>query len=121
MQTSVPDIDECFQRIALSYPDHLALTDGERSVSWGALDRSVNRLANELIKRGISPGQSVAALGRNSIEYVLLFFAVLRAGGCMVPLSTLASGAALAGMVNDSGAKLLFVSKAYEDLIDRGL
>ena len=67
---------------------------------------------------GIQPNQRIAILARNSIDYATLFLGGLRAGICIVPLSTLASGESLAGMINNSEAKLLFVSDDYRDLID---
>ena len=50
-------------------------------------------------------------LGRNSIEYQEAFLGTLLAGGCAVPLPTMASSDALKLMLEDSGAKVLFVAK----------
>ena len=94
------------------------IADAHKQLTWRQLDHRLNQIANTLISLGIKPNQRIAVLARNSINYATLFLGGLRAGICIVPLSTLSSGESLAGMINDSEAKLLFVSDDYRDLID---
>ncbi|MAM00595.1 MAG: 4-coumarate--CoA ligase [Alteromonadaceae bacterium] len=100
------------QRAAQERPDQIALIEGEggQKLSWQGLMKDVNQLANRLIAAGVAPGDKVAGLAENSIAYVTLYLATLAAGGCMVPLSAMASGETLRLMIDDSDAKLLFVS-----------
>src|SRR6185295_18694189 len=90
------------------------LSDSQRTVAWGELDQRVNRLARALIARGVRPGDKVAVLGENSVSYVEVMLATVRAGACTVPLSTYVTAQARAIMVKDSGSRLLFVSALYE-------
>jgi len=112
------DVDQCLKLATQTHPNQLALADSIQSFTWLALDKILNQVANALIKSGIEPNQRIAVLGSNSVDYALLFLGGLRAGICITPLSTLASSEALAGMINDSEAKLLFVSPDYWNLID---
>ena len=112
------DVDQCLILTAQTNPNQLALADSTQSFTWSALDKTLNQVANALIKSGIKPNQRIAILGSNSVNYALLFLGGLRAGICITPLSTLASSEALAGMINNSEAKLLFVSQDYWNLID---
>ena len=112
------DIDNALRAFALSFPAKLALADSKNKLTWHQLDQRLNQTANALIGQGIQANERVAILGRNSVEYATLFLGALRAGICIVPLSTLASSDTLASMINDSGAKLLFVSKDYWGLIE---
>ena len=112
------DIDEQLKIAASKKPNQLALVDSRRAINWHDADKTLNQVANTFINSGIQPNQRVAILGHNSIDYTLLFLGGLRAGICITPLSTLASSEALAGMVNDSDAKLLFVSRDYWDVIE---
>ena len=116
--TELLDIDTCLRRSAQQHPAQLALADSRQQLTWAKLDQQLNRVANALIGLGIQPNERIAILGRNSVDYALLFLGGLRAGICIVPLSTLASSDALAGMVNDSEARLLFVSRDYWGLIE---
>ena len=112
------DVNSSMHRWAKMNPNQLALADSTQSFTWQALDKTLNQVANTLIKSGITPNQRIAILGSNSVEYALLFLGGLRAGICITPLSTLASSEALVGMINDSEAKLLFISQDYWNLID---
>jgi len=112
------DVNHRIRFAAQFHSNSPVLADSNQRFTWEELDKTLNQVANALIKSGIQPNQRIAILGRNSVDYALLFLGGLRAGICNVPLSTLASSEALAGMVNDSEAKLLFVSRDYWDLIE---
>jgi len=92
-----------------------AVIDGERRVDWRDHGARIHQLANALIGRGIRKGDRIATLARNRIEYQEAFLGTLVAGGCAVPLPTMASPEALQLMLEDCGAKLLIVSAAYRD------
>jgi len=93
-----------------------ALVCGETRLSWEAFDVRVDRVTNALIDLGIKRGDRVAILASTSAAYVEIFMGVLRAGACLVPLSTMASSGALEKMVHDSGAKALFLSDSMRGL-----
>ncbi len=111
------DVDIRLRTVAKLSPEKTAIEDSNTSLTWAEFDLRINQFANALIAGGIKPDDKVAVLARNSVDYAVLFFAILRAGGCVVPLSTLASAETLVGMVNDSGAKYLFLSRDYADYI----
>jgi len=103
---------------AAAHPERLALVcDGER-LSWGAFDEQINRVANLLLGLGLKPRENVAILSANSIPYAVLFMGILRAGGCVTPLSSMASPAALQKMLTDSAPRAIFVAAQYLDLLD---
>ena len=116
--STLRDIDTCLRQFAERHPNQLALADSHQQLTWGELDQQLNRVAHALMGLGLKPNQRIAILGRNSINYALLFLGGLRAGICITPLSTLASSDALVGMINDSGARLLFVSPGYWSMIE---
>ena len=101
---------------AAARPDHPALICGDVRMSYREFDARINQVANALIAGGLKHGENVAALARNSPEYVELFFGTLRAGGCIVPLSTMSSSEALERMVKDSASRFLFLSQELAPL-----
>ncbi|MEO9587098.1 MAG: class I adenylate-forming enzyme family protein [Marinobacter sp.] len=115
---SMEAIGQRIQHLALERPDHIALIDGETPLSWQALVRQANRIANRLRSAGLKRGDAVAGLSENSTHYVALYLGTLVAGGCMVPLSGMASGSSLALMLNDCRARFLFVSKKNIELFE---
>lgn len=95
-----------------------AVIDGDQRVLWGEHTARIYQLANALIGIGIQKGDRVATLGRNRVEYQGAFLGTLIAGGCAVPLPTMASPEALRLMLEDSGAKVLIVTAAYRDAVE---
>jgi long-chain acyl-CoA synthetase len=94
---------------ALARPGHLALVQGERSVTWAQLDAMTDRVAASLQRDGAQPSQRVAICGVNSLEYAGVFLGALRAGLAVAPLPVGSRPEQLAGMVADSGARHFFV------------
>lgn len=117
-QESIADLDIHLRKAASLYPNKLALADSTTRLTWQQLDHQLNKVAHAFMALGIKPNEHIAILARNSVEYATLFLGGLRAGICIAPLSTLASSESLAAMINDSEAKLLFVSDDYRELIE---
>ncbi|HKC89810.1 MAG TPA: AMP-binding protein, partial [Candidatus Limnocylindria bacterium] len=59
----------------------IALLHGDRRITYAELDAATDRLAGALARRGIGPGDRVTIFMPNSIEFVLAFYATLKAGG----------------------------------------
>ena len=56
-------------------PGRLALVDGQRKITYGALSERVRRLAEWLRRRGVGQGMRVAILSENRLEYLEVFLA----------------------------------------------
>ncbi|MCV7347678.1 non-ribosomal peptide synthetase, partial [Mycolicibacterium rhodesiae] len=67
-------------------PDAVALSCGERSWSYRALDEATNRLAHVLVSHGAGPGQRVALLLPRSDEAIAAILAVLKTGATYVAI-----------------------------------
>ncbi|MCX7560464.1 class I adenylate-forming enzyme family protein [Sulfitobacter sp. F26204] len=102
---------------AALHPDRLALVCGAARVTWGDFEERINRVANTLLLNGLQKGDNVAILSANSIPYAELFMGILRAGGCVTPLSSMASSDALQKMLTDCGAVAVFVAEQFFGLV----
>ncbi len=58
-----------------------------REITWGEFDRQANRLANLLLARGIGKGNKVAILLMNCLEWLPIYFGILRTGAVVVPMN----------------------------------
>ena len=56
-------------------------------ITWGEFDRKANRLANLLLARRVRKGEKVGILLMNSLEWLPIYFGVLKAGAIAVPLN----------------------------------
>jgi fatty-acyl-CoA synthase len=110
--STVPD---ALRRSAGRTPDRTALRFADRSWSYRELDRAADRMAAQLLARGLRPGDRVAALGRNSDAYLLLFLACGRAGLVHVPVNYNATGAELRYFTEQSGSALLVHDTEYAE------
>ena len=58
-----------------------------REITWGVFDEKANRFANMLIGRGVRKGDKVAILMYNCLEWLPIYFGVLKAGAIAVPFN----------------------------------
>lgn len=61
--------------------------DFRRSITWEDFNRQANRFANFLLSRGVKRGDKVAILLMNCLEWLPVYFGVLKAGAIAVPLN----------------------------------
>jgi long-chain acyl-CoA synthetase len=78
-------------------------------VTWRALGDEVRELGLGLLALGRKRGESVALCSQSRAEWVRADFAILTAGGVTIPIYPSYPAPELAYIVNDSGAKTLFV------------
>ncbi len=58
-----------------------------REITWSVFDEKANRCANFLLQRGICKGDKVAILMYNSLEWLPIYFGVLKTGAIAVPFN----------------------------------
>jgi acyl-CoA synthetase (AMP-forming)/AMP-acid ligase II len=92
------------------YPEKPAVIDEVKTLSWSALDRRSNQVAQGLARLGIGKGQAVAILMSNSVEYAEILYGILKAGAIIVPLNVAVSDDGLMEMLRDSDARAIFFS-----------
>ena len=62
-------------------------TPYRREITWSVFDEKANRVANLLMSRGIRKGQKVAILLMNCLEWLPIYFGILKTGAIAVPLN----------------------------------
>ncbi len=85
---------------------------GYRDVASADFVGQVHRVAAGLVAAGVRPGDRVALMSSTRIEWLLLDFAILSAGGVTVPIYDTSSAEQIQWIVGDSGAVLLVVENA---------
>lgn len=58
-----------------------------KEITWSEFNRKANRFANLLLSRGIKKGDKVAILMMNCIEWLPIYFGILKSGAMAVPLN----------------------------------
>ncbi|MGW4101576.1 amino acid adenylation domain-containing protein, partial [Mycobacterium sp. NPDC004974] len=85
-------------------PDGVAVVDGERVLSYRELDEASNRLARGLIGAGVGPERAVGVAMGRSLELVVAWWAVLKAGGVYVPVDRSHPAERIATVLDTVGA-----------------
>jgi acyl-CoA synthetase (AMP-forming)/AMP-acid ligase II len=101
------------------FQNNRAVVNKERAISYRNLYLSSLKVADYLQRVDIEPGSRVALLYGNSIEYVILFFAIFKAGHIAVPLDTSLRPEETAFIISDCGAQVLLFHSKYRRHLDR--
>ena len=103
---------------ALEAPDRVAFIVGEDRLTYGSLDRQMDRVAGRLQALGTMPGDRIAVCAATSIPYATVFLGALRAGVAVAPLAPSSTPEQIAGMIADSGAAVFFTDAAVAAALD---
>lgn len=90
-----------------------ALSDADRSYTFAELNQLTNRLARGLQERGVSRSDTIAILGNNSIEHVLLQHAAAKLGVALAILSWRQTADELSHALDLVAPRLVFVQQRY--------
>ncbi len=84
-----------------------------REITWSVFDEKANRVANLLLERGISRGQKVAILMMNCLEWLPIYFGILKSGAVAVPLNFRYTSAEIDYCVKLADADVLFFGPEF--------
>jgi acyl-CoA synthetase (AMP-forming)/AMP-acid ligase II len=90
-----------------------------RRFTFEELNKRCNRTANMLLEQGIKPGDRVATLLKNGIEFVETYFAVAKIGAILVPVNWRLVANEVAYILGDSAAAALIYDADFDEVISR--
>ena len=99
-------------------PDAEFAVLGTRRITYAEAQAESYCLANAFGTAGLATGDRVAVLSKNSIEYVVLYYAAARVGVVPVPLNYRLAPPEWAWIVADAGARMLLASGDFVAAID---
>jgi long-chain acyl-CoA synthetase len=103
-------IDQILPGTAQRLPGKIALIFGERTVSYSELERLTNQAANGLKALGVDKGDRVTLFAPNSVEWVISYIGIAKAGGVVNPVNAMLTAEELAYVVKDCSAKVLMTT-----------
>jgi acyl-CoA synthetase (AMP-forming)/AMP-acid ligase II len=92
--------------------------DDGRTLTFAQYKREVDCLAHGLQNSGIEKGDRIGVLGKNSLEFFLLYGAAAALGAIMLPINWRLSANEVAFNLNDCGPKVVFVDREYQSLME---
>ena len=100
-------VPELIAEQAAARAGELALSAGDESLTYAQLDKRSNQLARHLRSVGVGPDVPVGLCLERSLSFIVGALAILKAGGCYVPLDSDYPVSRLAFMLEDSGGGAL--------------
>jgi long-chain acyl-CoA synthetase len=97
-------------------PDKDAIVWNEMRFSYGQLNALSNRVANALTEMRIGHGDKVALCCPNLPFFPIVYYAIMKTGAAVVPLSVLFKPREIAYHLTDSDAKAVFVFEGTDEL-----
>ena len=94
-------------------PDKICIRYENRRLSYSETDRLVSRVAGGFKALGLKSKVRAAILMENCPEYIISYFAILRAGGVAVPVNTFLTPHEITYILEDSGCGMLIYSSGF--------
>jgi fatty-acyl-CoA synthase len=102
---------------ALRYPDRPALIYYDSPLSYRRLDDEVQALAGYLQHHGVARGDRVLLFMQNAPQFVIAYYAILRANAVVVPVNPMNQAAELAHYVEDTDATICICGQERLDAV----
>ncbi|WP_019121351.1 long-chain-fatty-acid--CoA ligase [Brevibacillus massiliensis] len=112
-------LDQMIRRHAVQNPEQLALGTERGTWTYRKLDHLLDRLAQAFVGWGISPGDRIAIVLMNREEFVLTYFACMRAGAISVPVNPVLSARELQLILSDCAPRIVVSSHPFLEKLEQ--
>ncbi|HLR17420.1 MAG TPA: long-chain fatty acid--CoA ligase [Alcanivoracaceae bacterium] len=96
---------------AMRYPDHNAIIYYDTPITYRMLQEQVDALAGYLMQQGVQKGDRVLLYMQNAPQFIISFYAILRANAVVVPINPMNRAAELDHYLHDTGASIAIASQ----------
>lgn len=102
---------------ARRYPDHKAIIYYDTPMSYQELLEEVEALAGWLQHNGVKKGDRVLLYMQNSVQYVIGYYAILRADAVVIPVNPMNRAAELEHYISDTGSTVCLAGQELAEFI----
>jgi acyl-CoA synthetase (AMP-forming)/AMP-acid ligase II len=102
---------------ACKYPELLAIECEGRSYTYRQFNDEVNQLAHGLMAQGVTKGDKLALMMKNSDHFVFTFFAAAKIGAVAVPVNFRLTATEVQYILHQSDAAIVVCDKEFESII----
>jgi long-chain acyl-CoA synthetase len=114
------NLAETVTRSAKERGENLAVRLDPIQLTYARLDEMTAKAAAMLRDRGVNPGDRVGLMLPNVPAFVVLYYAILRAGAIVVPMNVLLKRREVGYFLEDSGARLIVASDEIREEAEAG-
>jgi acyl-CoA synthetase (AMP-forming)/AMP-acid ligase II len=105
------------REFAIATPGATAVIDGDRSLSYAAVNERASRLANALLAQGVRTGDRVALVLGNRLEYAEIAAGLAKAGMPMVPVNPRLTAGEMAYIIDHAEARAVIADDAVGEAV----
>ena len=105
------------ENAAENHPDRACAIFKGSAITFAEMDEITDHLANALVTMGVKKGTPVAIFMPNSPQFVIAFYAILKAGGIVVATNPLYTEREIEHQMKDSGVEIMLVMSNFYSLI----
>ncbi|MCJ7682982.1 MAG: AMP-binding protein, partial [Desulfobacteraceae bacterium] len=120
-EADIPDVSvpELFDQMANKYGSKTALIFYGKKISYTKLKELADRFATALADLGVSKGDTVALFLLNSPQYVIAYFAALKVGAKVTPISPVYTSKEIKHQLEDSDAETIICQDLLYDKVEK--
>ncbi len=105
------------ENAAAKYPDQACAIFKGSEITYAEMDEIINSLAGALAAMGVKKGTPVGIFMPNSPQFVMAFYAILKAGGIVVATNPLYTAREIEHQMKDSGTEIMLVMSNFYSTI----
>lgn len=111
-------LGDLLTRTAMRYPQKLALHFKGKEVTYGQLNNIVHQTANGFLKKGIKKGDKLALLSKNSLDFVIVNYALAKIGAVLIPINYMLTESDIRYILNHAEVNAILAAEQYIRLMD---
>ncbi len=106
-------VHQIFEEQAKRTPRPWPWSSEDRGLTYAELNRRANRIAHRLRRMGVGPRSCVGVCSLRSLEVIVAFLAIIKAGGAYMPLDPTYPRERLALMATETGAPVVLAQSKF--------
>ncbi|MBL7070079.1 MAG: long-chain fatty acid--CoA ligase [Candidatus Omnitrophica bacterium] len=104
-------LQEILRKTAKDHPQNTVIVFGRKKITYQQLDEITDQIAAGLIELGLKQGERIALFLDNCPEFIISYYAILKAGGVVVPINYMFKMEEAKFILQDSEAVILITSR----------
>jgi long-chain acyl-CoA synthetase len=119
VEVPLQSVSQAFDEAAARSPDRNAVVFYGREITFGELREATDRLATAFASLGVRKGDRVALYLLNSPQFIIAYFAALKCGATVTPISPVYTSHEVRYQLEDSGARAIVCQDILHDKVAR--
>ena len=119
VEVPLKTVPEAFDEATARAPERTAVVFYGRAITYRELREATDRLACALARLGLKKGERVALYLLNSPQFIIAYFAVLKCGAVVTPISPVYTSHEVRYQLEDSGARAIICQDILYEKVEK--